>query len=151
MILYHFTKDSVIDEILTEGLLPSVDVSNMLGGAEVVWLTERTDTRLTDENSNAIFEQTGVQMKHWLELRDPDHDSHVRLTVRIPSADRKLFKYAPWLRGRTGGLVCRTRTPSGWDIPASTRTGFTSAKSHRRKSLAQHPARKVAVHFKPQW
>jgi hypothetical protein len=34
-------------QIGSEDLLPAGDIHNMLGGAEVVWLTERTDLGVT--------------------------------------------------------------------------------------------------------
>ena len=95
MILYQFTPADRVEQILEDGLLPYYDTRNMVGGEEVVWLTERTDTRLTAAETAAVFERTGDVMEHW--LSNSTH-RNVRLTVRIPSHDRRLVRYRPWLR-----------------------------------------------------
>jgi hypothetical protein len=94
MILYHFTSADRTKSILTQGLLPQSDRHNMLGGSDVVWLTERTTLCCTPAETSAIFERSGVRMENWLDFsRDV-----ARLIVRIPSHDRKLAEYVPWLR-----------------------------------------------------
>jgi hypothetical protein len=95
MILYHFTPADLVEQILEDGLLPYHDLRNMLGGAEVVWLTERTDTRCTAADTAGIFEWSGEVMEHWLSFAQR---KVVRLAVRMPSHDRRLFRYRPWLR-----------------------------------------------------
>jgi hypothetical protein len=96
MILYHFTPADLVEQILEDGLLPYHGANNMAGGAEVVWLTERTDTRCTAAETAAMFERSGEVFEHW--LFNSTHRNVVRLTVRIPSHDRRLFRYRPWLR-----------------------------------------------------
>ena len=94
MNLYHFTCADRAQQIAKDGLLPDLDARNMVGGADVVWLTERTDLSITRAESADVYERSGVLMTEWLVINSP---RRVRLTVRIPTHDRKLFKYRPWL------------------------------------------------------
>jgi hypothetical protein len=95
MILYHFTTAERAERIAKEGLLPASDISVMVGGAEVVWLTERVDLSATPAETAECFRRSGKRMTQWFVIHDP---RPVRLTVRIPTHDRKLFEHRPWLR-----------------------------------------------------
>jgi hypothetical protein len=96
MILYHFTPAERVEQILTEGLLPASDSNNMVGGAEVVWLTERTDLVISASERVVIHERSGRHMTSW--LYNPGERPMVRLAIRIPSQNRRLVRYRPWLR-----------------------------------------------------
>ncbi|SHG79106.1 hypothetical protein [Bradyrhizobium erythrophlei] len=96
MILYHFTRAERAEQILKHGLLPAGDRHNMLGGAEVVWLTEREVLRMSAAERKAVYERSGQILRSW--LYSEMEDEVVRLSVRIPSHDRRLERYMPWLR-----------------------------------------------------
>jgi hypothetical protein len=96
MILYHFTLAELTEQILRDGLLPAVDSNNMVGGAGVVWLTERTDLIISASERAVIYERSGKLISKW--LSDPSERPMVRLAVRIPGQNRRLVRYRPWLR-----------------------------------------------------
>jgi hypothetical protein len=96
MILYHFTLAERAEQILKHGLLHAGDRHNMLGGAEVVWLTEREVLRMSAAKRTAVNERSGQIFRSW--LFNTIENEVVRLSVRIPSHDRNLKKYRPWLR-----------------------------------------------------
>jgi hypothetical protein len=96
MILHHFTLTDRVDQIMRDGLTPSYDRHEMLGGAEVVWLTEKTVLRATPSERRAIYFRSGQLYRSWMYNTIEDQVS--RLSIRIPSHDRKLFKYHLWLR-----------------------------------------------------
>jgi hypothetical protein len=102
MILYHFTKPENVAAIQRDGLLPSLtgDSVSMVGcGPPVVFLCDTPTTAVTDQKLR-IFRQRcpdePIVSKRWL---GHNHDKPlVRFTVRLPSSDRKLKRYRPWLR-----------------------------------------------------
>jgi hypothetical protein len=96
MILHHFTPIERVEQILTEGLLPASGSNNMVGGAEVVWLTERTDLVISASDRVVIHERSGRHMTNW--LPNPGEGPMARLAVRIPSQNRRLIRYRPRLR-----------------------------------------------------
>ena len=96
MILYHFTLAERTEQILRDGLLPAVDSNNMVGGAEVVWLTERTDLIISASERAVIYERSGKHITKWLSY--PSEKPMVRMAVRIPGHNRRLVRYRPWLR-----------------------------------------------------
>ena len=100
MILYHFTLADRAEHILKDGMRPYHDINKMVGGAEVVWLTERTDLSISAAEKAVIFEKSGRLMNAWLSY--PERRV-VRLAVGIRSRDRRLV---------TGVPVCLTRTQS---------------------------------------
>lgn len=96
MILHHFTLAERVEQILKEGLLPAGDRYNMLGGAEVVWLTEREVLRMSAAERMAVYERSGQMLRSW--LYSEMENEVVRISVRIPSRDRRVERYVPWLR-----------------------------------------------------
>jgi hypothetical protein len=75
MILYHFTDLWCIDDIMVEGLKPAFNDDAYVQPKNVVWLTTRDD-----------------HQEMW---RNP---KEVRITLAIPSPDRRLVRLADWLR-----------------------------------------------------
>ncbi len=96
MKLYHFTNVTNVAAIKANGLWPSDDEHQMVGGKRVVWLTELPDTRITEAESAKVFARTGEHARQWLKFGDKV--PLARLTVRIGTHDRKLVQYLPWLR-----------------------------------------------------
>jgi len=95
MILYQTIRERA-EQILREGLLPAGDRHNMLGGAEVVWLTRRKVLRMTAAERAVVYNRSGQIFRSW--LFNTIENEVVRLSVRIPSHDRRLERYVPWLR-----------------------------------------------------
>jgi hypothetical protein len=96
MILYHFTLADRTEQILEHGLLPRDDRRNIVGGEQVVWLTQQSDTCCSEAESAMFYERTGIAPTHWL-LNLADIPV-VRFKVRIPSHERKLARWESWSR-----------------------------------------------------
>jgi hypothetical protein len=88
MLLHHFTHADLLPLIEERGLVPRADVNLMTPGDQpVVWLTEQTSLRI----------QKAERIGDW----DKDEwlvGGTARVTVRIPTHDRKLARYIPWLK-----------------------------------------------------
>ena len=68
---------------------------DLVNGESVVWLTELADTRMTAaECELAIYYGGDDGNGYWFGQGKP----LARLTIRIPSHDRKLFRYVSWAR-----------------------------------------------------
>jgi len=96
MILYHFTAPTNVESILRQGLMPAQRFDSALGyGRNAVWLTTKP-TREISERHKVLWRERRPDLysdsQEWLPA------ATVRLSVRIPSHDRKLVQYVPWLR-----------------------------------------------------
>jgi hypothetical protein len=96
MILFHFTLADRAEQILTDGLKPAYDGHAMLGGADVVWLTERSVLRISAAERAAVYKRSGEIYRSW--LFNTIEDQVVRLSIHVPSHDRRLERYRAWLR-----------------------------------------------------
>jgi len=98
MKLYHFTQADYLPSIRESGLLPSepsISDLDLVNGESVVWLTELANTRMTAaECEQAIASGNEDNDGHWFGRGKP----LARLTLRIPSHDRKLVRYVSWAR-----------------------------------------------------
>jgi hypothetical protein len=96
--LYHFTSADCLTLIRERGLLPSepsINDHDLMDGESVVWLTELADTRMTAaECEQANYHGGDDGNGHWFGHGKP----LARLTLRIPSHDRKLVRYMSWAR-----------------------------------------------------
>jgi hypothetical protein len=94
MILYHFTDLWCIDDILAEGLKPAFNDDANFQPKNVVWLTTRDD-------------QQGM----W---RNP---KELRITLVIPSTDRRLVRCADWMRKHDPDLyrIAVSLGHTGWE------------------------------------
>jgi hypothetical protein len=143
VILYHFTQMARVEAIQREGLRAkpqgTLDRSTILGtfNKPLVYLIDKPKVEITDAEL-ALFHQlpTAVTIvsKRWLQGKD--NEPLARLTLRLPSHDRRLKQYGRWLRAnyhRIDGLQtpmttiysCGVRRPNG---------GSTLGTSHRRRS-----------------
>jgi len=109
MILYHFTLADRAARIRRDGLVPAFDRDAMLGGEEVVWLTELTDLRVTPEQRALFLERTGEVFTRW--MYDGVESGVVRLSIKMPTRDRKLAGTAHGFASRSVTGCSRWRTP----------------------------------------
>jgi hypothetical protein len=110
MKLYHFTHADNLPSIRESGLSPSepsISDLDMVNGESVVWLTELSDTPMTAEEREQMIAFCGDDCNgHWIGHGLP----LVRLTLRIPSHDRKLIRYMSWKRRHASDLIVARHT-----------------------------------------
>jgi hypothetical protein len=106
MILYHFTAREYLDEIseqgLTRGDVPLTDCT----GVNAVWLT--TDKNPAGHGLGEAREMTNAEraaFRQWEGVMPPEgtrwlNKRAVRITVLIPTSDRKLRYWPQWGRKR---------------------------------------------------
>jgi hypothetical protein len=104
MILYHFTAVERIDAIMKEGLTRGDVPTSTRGGRNGVWLTSDPEpvghgvdeaAEMTEEDRNFVLEWRGIlppKGTKWQNKRA------VRITVVVPTTDRKLVKWTTWGR-----------------------------------------------------
>ena len=103
MIFHHFTYPKHLDAILRDGLKPgdgrasASETNLMTGGEPVVWLSPRPSLVLSRRKRELLLAR-GI-------LYGPNQSNlphaTVCLRVIIPSSDKKLKQYFPWLRKHT--------------------------------------------------
>lgn len=106
MILYHYTAREYLTDILAEGLMKGDVPTSPTESLNAVWLT-------SDPNPNGHGLSRGgiptlaerVAWEQWTGERMSDdarfpNKRAVRITVRIPSNDRKLAPWLKWSRRR---------------------------------------------------
>jgi hypothetical protein len=105
MILYHFTPMDRVEAIKRDGLRAKLQAmlnsSTMLGTyyKPAVYLTDKPTTAETAtgmELYRQLSTEVPIASKRWLRF-DTD-EPLARFTIRLPSHDRKLKQYGPWLR-----------------------------------------------------
>jgi hypothetical protein len=124
MILYHFTDLWCIDDIVAEGLKPAFDDDAHIQLKNVVWLTPRDD-------------QQGM----W---RNP---KEIRITLVIPSTDRRLVRWADWARKHDPDLhrIAVNLGHTGWEtfycyfgiVPVSYSRAVECADPERRAEATE--------------
>jgi hypothetical protein len=111
MRLYHYTHPGTCLRIGTEGLLPGASEDNdlMTGGLPVVWLT-RQESNVAD--AGHIEHMVKVVGHADRKTGDPMFGGTARLTVNLSRHDRRLIRYADFLR-RAGMDFVSTRLHEG--------------------------------------
>jgi hypothetical protein len=115
MLLYHFTAADYLDDIKEQGLTKGVVPLSSTDWLNAVWLT--TDCNpvghgLTDGREATCQEKILQGLDPAVPARFPDHRA-VRITVRIPSSDRKLRHWPAWGKKRLRPDWYRTLSRTG--------------------------------------
>lgn len=105
MILFHFTAIEYIEDIKKEGLNRGDVPTSMYDGRNGVWLTSDPEPsghglsereELTDEDRNSLWRCTGSLPPKGSSFFP--NKLAVRITVVVPTTDRKLVRWRKWSR-----------------------------------------------------
>ena len=104
MKLYHYTKPGNVMMISGQGLQPRAHENNahMTGGVPVVWLTAEPSIIVTEADIAHMMRAVGHTGDK--KLGDLYFGGPARLTVELPRHDKRLARYADFMRKRLNRL-----------------------------------------------